>query len=70
MWVEGPTHLLDTYVRRDLELYSTYEAERADHYDYVVTLSRLQADQLVYPDAPLIFSVIRDGAILAVIKKP
>src|SRR5688572_20751460 len=70
VWVEGPTHLLDTYVRRDLKLYSTYEAERADHYDYVVTLSRLQADQLVYPDAPVIFSVIRDGAVLAVIKKP
>ena len=70
VWVEGPTHLLDTYVRSDLKLYSTYEAERADHYDYVVTLSRLQADQLVYPDAPVIFSVTRDGAILAVIKKP
>jgi len=70
VWVEGPTHLLDTYARQDLRLYSTYEAERADHYDYVVTLSRLQADQLVYPDAPVIFSVARDGAILAVIKKP
>jgi len=70
VWVEGPTHLLDTYARSDLRLYSTYEAERADHYDYVVTLSRLQADQLVYPDAPVIFSVTREGAVLAVIKKP
>ena len=70
VWVEGPTHLLDMYARPDLRLYSTYEAERADHYDYVVTLSRLQADQLVYPDAPVIFSVTREGAVLAVIKKP
>jgi hypothetical protein len=70
VWVEGPTHLLDMYARPDLRLYSTYEAERADHYDYVVTLSRLQADQLVYPNAPVIFSVTREGAVLAVIKKP
>ena len=70
VWVEGPTHILDTYARPDLRLYSTYEAERADHYDHVVTLSRLQADQLVYPEAPVIFSVTREGAVLAVIKKP
>lgn len=70
IWVEGPTHLLDTYARPDLRLYSTYEVERADHYDYVITLSRLQADLLVYPDAPVIFSVTRDGAVLAVIKYP
>jgi hypothetical protein len=70
VWVEGPTHLLDTYTRPDLHIYSTYEAERADHYDYVIALSRLQADLLVYPDAPVIFSVTRDGAVLAVIKRP
>ena len=70
VWVEGPTHILDTYARRDLQIYSTYEAERADHYDYVISLSRLQADMLAYPDAPVIFSVTRAGAVLAVIKKP
>ena len=70
VWLEGPTHIFETYSRADLELYSTYEAERADHYDYVVTLSRHQNDLTVYPDAPIIYSVTRDGAILAVIKKP
>jgi hypothetical protein len=70
VWVEGPTHVLDTYARPDLRLYSTYEIKRADRYDYVVTLSRLQADLLAYPDAPVIFSVTRNGAVLAVIKKP
>ncbi len=70
IWVEGPTHILETYARPDLQLYSTYEVERADHYDYVVTLSRHQDDLLVYPDATVIFSVTRDGAALAVIKKP
>ena len=70
IWVEGPTHLFDTYARPDLRLYSTYEAERTEHYDYVIALSRLQADLLAYPDTPVIFSVTRDGAVLAVIKKP
>ncbi len=70
IWLEGPTHIFETYSREDVEIYSTYEAERADHYDYVVTLSRREADLLVYPDAPIIYSVTRDGAVLAVIKNP
>ena len=70
VWLTGPTHIFETYARSDMDIYSTYEAERADHYDYVVTLSRHQDDLSVYPDAPITFSVTRDGAILGVIKKP
>ena len=70
VWLTGPTHIFETYARSDMDIYSTYEVERADHYDYVVTLSRHQDDLLVYPDAPITFSVTRDGAILGVIKKP
>jgi hypothetical protein len=70
VWLEGPTHIFETYSRADMGMYSTYEVERADHYDYVVTLSRHDDDLSVYPDAPIIFAVGRDGAVLAVIKKP
>ena len=70
VWLEGPTHIFEIYAREDIDIYSTYEAERTDKYDYVVTLSRHQNDITVYPDAPMIFSVTRDGAVLAVIKKP
>ena len=70
VWLTGPTHIFETYARSDMDIYSTYEVERADHYDYVVTLSRHQDDLSVYPDAPITFSVTRDGAILGVIKKP
>jgi hypothetical protein len=70
VWLEGPTHIFETYSRPNMKIYSTYEVERADHYDYVVTLSRHQDDLSVYPNAPVIFSVTRDGAVLAVIKKP
>lgn len=70
VWLTGPTHIFETYARSDMDIYSTYEVKRADHYDYVVTLSRHQDDLSVYPDAPITFSVTRDGAILGVIKKP
>ena len=70
VWVEGPAHLIETYVRLDLRIYSYYESARAEHYDYVVTLSRDNLDLTAYPDAPIIFSVTRNGAVLAVVKKP
>jgi hypothetical protein len=70
VWLEGPAHIFEIYARPDLETYSTYEVERADQYDYVVTLSRHNDDLQVYPNAPVIFSVTRDNAVLAVIKKP
>ena len=70
VWLEGPMHIFEIYARPDMETYSTYEVERADHYDYVVTLSRYNDDLQVYLDVPTIFSVTRDNAVLAVIKKP
>jgi hypothetical protein len=70
IWVEGPTHLLDLYARPDLQIFSTYEIERADHYDYVVALSRYDLDLTSYSDAKVIYTISRDGAILAVIKQP
>jgi len=68
--VEGPTHLLQLYARPDLKIYSTYEAERADHYDYVVALTRFDLDLQSYPDAPIEHVIERQGALLTVIKKP
>jgi hypothetical protein len=70
VWVEGPAHLLDLYARPDLNLYSTYEAERAEHYDYVVAISRYNLDQRSYPEAAIVHAITRDGAVLTVIKQP
>jgi hypothetical protein len=44
VWVDGPAHLLDMYLRNDLNLYSTYEIERAEQYDYVVSTTRYNLD--------------------------
>ena len=70
VWVDGPAHLLGTFARPDLHLYSAYEAEQADHYDAVVTLARYDLEKTSFPDASIIFAVTREGAVLAVIRKP
>ena len=70
VWVDGPAHLLDMYLREDLNLYSTYEAERAEHYDFVVSTTRYDLDLTSYPDAEIVYRVERGGALLAVIKQP
>jgi len=70
VWVDGPAHLLDMYLREDLNLYSTYEAERAEHYDYVVSTTRYDLDLESYPDAEIVYRIERGGGLLAVIKQP
>ncbi|MBI3738214.1 MAG: hypothetical protein HY258_04115, partial [Chloroflexi bacterium] len=70
IWAEGPAHLLGLYLRPDLKLYSSYEAERADHYNYVVALTRYNLDLQSYPDAPIVHTIERDGSLLTVIKQP
>ena len=69
LWVEGPAHLIETYARPDLRIYSTYESDRLDHYDYVVALARYGMDLKSHPEAEVIYSVTRDGAVLSVVKK-
>ncbi len=70
VWVDGPAHLLDMYLREDLNLYSTYEVERAGHYEYVVATTRYDLDLTSYPDAEVAYRVERGGGLLAVIKQP
>ena len=70
VWVEGPAHLLQLYTRPDLKIYSTDEAERSDHYDYVVALTRYNLDLTSYPGATIVHTVGRDGSDFTVIKRP
>ncbi len=70
VWIEGPAHLFQAYVRRDLKTYSSYEAARADHYDYDIALTRYNLDLTSYPNAKIIHVIERDGALLTVIKQP
>ena len=70
LWVDGPAHLLEIYLRPDLKLYSSYEAERAGHYDYSVSTSRFDIDLRSFSGAPIVHSIEREGAVLTVIKQP
>jgi hypothetical protein len=70
IWADGPAHLLDLYLREDLNLYSTYEAERAEKYDYGVFTTRYDLDRTSYPDAKIVHEIERSEALLTVIKQP
>jgi hypothetical protein len=69
IWVEGPAHLFALYAREDLKIFSDHEAERADHYDYVVATTRYNLDQISHPNAMIIYKIMRGDAILSVIKQ-
>jgi hypothetical protein len=70
VWVDGPAHLFNRFARSDLHIYSPQEAERADHYDVVVTLARYDLEKTSFPEVPIVYSVKREGAVFAVIRKP
>ncbi len=70
VWVEGPAHLLQLYARPDLKIYSTYEVERAAHYDYVVAITRDNLDLTSYPAAAIVYTVGREDSSFTVVKKP
>lgn len=63
-----PADLLDTYLRADLRL--RQKSDPNEQYDYFVSTSRYNEDLTRYPDAKVVYSVERDGAVLAVIKQP
>jgi hypothetical protein len=70
VWADGPSHIFELYARSDIKVYSAYEADRADHYDYVVSTSRYNLDLTSYPDAKIIYEIKRGNAIFTVIKRP
>ncbi len=70
IWVEGPSHLFALFAREDLKIYSSSEVERAERYEYVVAMSRYDFDETTYPDAEIVYKIMRGDAVLAVIKKP
>ena len=70
IWVEGPAQLFSLFAREDLKIYSTGETERADSYEYVVTIARYGFEESIYPDAEIVYEVEREDTVLTVIKKP
>jgi hypothetical protein len=70
LWVDGPAHLFSRFARPDFHIYSPQEEERADHYDIVVTLARYDLEKTSFPEAQIVYKVMREGATFAVIRTP
>jgi hypothetical protein len=70
IWVEGPANLFTPFTREDLKIYSPNEAERAESYEYIVAATRYNFDKTSYPDAEIVYKIMRGDAVLTVIKKP
>jgi hypothetical protein len=70
VWVDGPAHLFATFARPDFHLYYAGEPERADHYDVVVTLARYNWEKTSFPEARIVYRVMREGALFALIRIP
>jgi len=68
VWIDGPAHLF--HGRDDFHIYSAQEAERADHYDIVVTLARYNLEKTSFPEAKIVYTVTREGAVFAIIRMP
>jgi len=64
---DGPTYLLEPYLRPDIKLQESNDPDK--QVDYFISTSRYNQDLTSYPDAKVIHSIERDGAILTVIKQ-
>lgn len=70
VWVDGPAHLFSRFARPDFHIYSAQEAERADHYDVVVTLIRYDWEKNSFPEAKIVYRVTREGVVFAILRTP
>ena len=70
VWVEGPAHIFNTYARDDLKVLDAFDPDLLTGEYYIVAPSRHGLDTFIAPDAEVIYTVSREGAPLAVIKKP
>jgi hypothetical protein len=67
--VIGSVELLRSYTRPDLMIFNSEALKEGGTYDYIVIHSRRNLDERRCKDAPVIFSVERNGGILSVLKK-
>jgi 4-amino-4-deoxy-L-arabinose transferase-like glycosyltransferase len=68
IWVTGPTHLLELYLRPGLQISCASEIDCGSHYDYVVTLVRWKAERRCRR-ADTVFSVARGNATFSIIRQ-
>lgn len=70
VWVDGPGHVFSPYAREDLKINSWSSEDPVDRYEYVVASYRFISNETAQPNAEVVYEIVRDDVVLAVIRKP
>lgn len=70
IWVDGPGHVFSPFARDDLKINSWSSADPVERYEYVLTSYRFISTETTQPEAQIVYEIIRDDVLLAVIRKP
>ena len=70
IWIEGPGHVFSPFARDDLKINSWSSEDPVDRYEYVVASYRYISNETAHPDAEVVYKIVRDDVVLAVIKRP
>jgi len=68
IFVAGPSYIAAIYRRRDLRIYMDIDMN-TQVFDYAIITTRYNADQTDFPNAPVVYTIEREGVPLTVIKK-
>jgi hypothetical protein len=68
VFVSGLPYSFTLYARPDLTIEYKIDPGVSYHFEYAALTSRWNSDQRMFPDADVVLSVERDGAVLAVLK--
>ena len=70
VWVDGPGHVFSPFVREDLKINSWSSEVPVNRYEYVVASYRFISNETAQPNAEVVYEIVRDDVVLAVIRKP
>jgi hypothetical protein len=68
IFVAGPSYIAAIYRRHDLRIYMDSDIN-TQAFDYAIITTRYGVDKTDFPNAPVVYTIERDGVPLAVIKK-
>ncbi len=68
IFVAGPSYIAAIYARHDLRIYMDIDM-KTQVFDYAIITTRYNADRTDFPNAPVVYTIEREGVPLTVIKK-
>ena len=68
IFVAGPSYIAAIYARHDLRIYMDIDMN-TQVFDYAIITTRYRVDQTDFPNAPVVYTIEREGVPLTVIKK-